>query len=148
MRQRGFSLLELLMVIVLVALMMALVGTSISRSVSNAELRSASRGLLAALRYTQMHAVVSHQEQVLTIDMENLSYQPPDRDAVTFPEGIEVSMVTAESELLSERVGGIRFFPDGGSTGGSVTIHVKDRQYEINIAWLTGEARMSRQENG
>lgn len=148
MRQRGFSLLELLMVIVLVALMMALVGTSISRSVSNAELRSASRGLLAALRYTQMHAVVSHQEQVLTIDMENLSYQPPDRDAVTFPEGIEVSMVTAESELLSERVGGIRFFPDGGSTGGSVTIHVKDRQYEINIAWLTGEARMSKQENG
>jgi general secretion pathway protein H len=128
--------------------MMALVGTSISRSVSNAELRSASRGLLAALRYTQMHAVVSHQEQVLTIDMENLSYQPPDRAEVTFPEGIEVSMVTAESELLSERVGGIRFFPDGGSTGGSVTIHVKDRQYEINIAWLTGEARMSRLENG
>jgi general secretion pathway protein H len=148
MRQRGFSLLELLMVIVLVALMMALVGTSISRSVSNAELRSASRGLLAALRYTQMHAIVSHQEQVLTIDMENLSYQPPDRDMVTFPEGIEVSMVTAESELLSERVGGIRFFPDGGSTGGSVTIHVKDREYEINIAWLTGEARMSRLENG
>jgi general secretion pathway protein H len=148
MKQRGFSLLELLMVIVLVALMMALVGTSISRSVSNAELRSASRGLLAALRYTQTHAIVSHQEQVLTIDMENLSYQPPDRSAVSFPEGIEVSMVTAESELLSERVGGIRFFPDGGSTGGSVTIHVKDRQYEINIAWLTGEARMRRQENG
>ena len=136
------------MVIILIALMMALVGTSISRSVSNAELRSASRGLLAALRYTQTHAIVSHQEQVLTIDMENLSYQPPDREAVKFPEGIEVSMVTAESELLSDQVGGIRFFPDGGSTGGQVTVHVKDRQYEINIAWLTGEARMTRQENG
>ena len=148
MKQRGFSLLELLMVIILIALMMALVGTSISRSISNAELRSASRGLLAALRYTQTHAIVSHQEQVLTIDMENLSYQPPDRKAVKFPEGIEVSMVTAESELLSDQVGGIRFFPDGGSTGGQVTVHVKDRQYEINIAWLTGEARMTRQENG
>ena len=148
MKQRGFSLLELLVVVVLIALMMALVGTSISRSVSNAELRSASRGLLAALRYTQTHAIVSHQEQILTIDMENLSYQPPDREAVKFPEGIEVSMVTAQSELLSDQVGGIRFFPDGGSTGGQVTVHVKKRQYEINIAWLTGEARMSRLENG
>ena len=136
------------MVIVLIALMMALVGTSISRSVSNAELRSASRGLLAALRYTQTHAIVTHQEQILTIDMENLSYQAPDRKAISFPEGIEVSMVTAESELLSDQVGGIRFFPDGGSTGGQVTVHVDNRQYEINIAWLTGEARMSRRENG
>lgn len=148
MKQRGFSLLELLVVVVLIALMMALVGTSISRSVSNAELRSASRGLLAALRYTQTHAIVSHQEQILTIDMENLSYQPPDREAVKFPEGIEVSMVTAQSELLSDQVGGIRFFPDGGSTGGQITVHVKKRQYEINIAWLTGEARMNRLENG
>ena len=148
MKQRGFSLLELLVVIILIAIMMALVGTSISRSVSNAELRSASRGLLAALRYTQTHAIVSHQEQILTIDMENLSYQPPDREAVKFPEGIEVSMVTAQSELLSDQVGGIRFFPDGGSTGGQITVHVKKRQYEINIAWLTGEARMNRLEKG
>ncbi len=148
MKHRGFSLLELLVVLVLIALMMALVGTSISRSVSNAELRSASRGLLAALRYTQTHAIVSHQEQILTIDMENLSYQPPDRELVKFPEGIEVSMVTAQSELLSDRVGGIRFFPDGGSTGGQITVHVQNRQYEINIAWLTGEVHMAKLENG
>jgi len=148
MKHRGFSLLELLVVLVLIALMMALVGTSISRSVSNAELRSASRGLLAALRYTQTHAIVSHQEQILTIDMENLSYQPPDRELVKFPEGIEVSMVTAQSELLSDRVGGIRFFPDGGSTGGQIIVHVQNRQYEINIAWLTGEVHMAKLENG
>ena len=135
MRQRGFSLLELLMVIVLIALMMALVGTSISRSVSNAELRSASRGLLAALRYTQTHAIVTHQEQILTIDMENLSYQAPDRKVISFPEGIEVSMVTAESELLSDQVGGIRFFPDGGSTGGQVTVHVNNRHQQCAQPW-------------
>ena len=34
------------------------------------------------------------------------------------PEGMNVELNTARSELTSETAGGIRFYPDGGSTGG------------------------------
>ena len=47
---------------------------------------------------------------------------------------------TARSELTSEHVGGIRFYPDGGSTGGNVRLEANERIYQINVAWLTGEA--------
>jgi len=147
MRNRGFSLLELLLVLLIVSMMAALVGTSVSRSVSAAELRNASRGLIAALRYTRSHAMVTHEEQVLLIDTEKKSYTPPLRDAVELPQAIELSLTTARRELVNENLGGIRFFPDGASTGGKVILFVNKRQYEVNISWLTGEARMTRVES-
>ncbi len=148
MRQSGFSLLELLVVMVLVALVMGLVGTSLSRSVSGAELRSISRDMLAALRYTRAHAMVTHQQQVLMIDTEQKSYTPPERDTVKLPDEIEMTLTTAASELTADGAAGIRFFPDGGSTGGNIIFHVNEREYRINVAWLTGEASLAREETG
>jgi general secretion pathway protein H len=41
-------------------------------------------------------------------------------------------------------VGGIRFYPDGGSTGGNVRLEANGRIYQVNVAWLTGEASLQR----
>ena len=51
---------------------------------------------------------------------------------------------TSISEITSEAVSGIRFFPDGGSTGGHVELTVNDREYRVNVAWLTGETRLEK----
>ena len=50
---------------------------------------------------------------------------------------------TARSELTSETAGGIRFYPDGGSTGGNVRLEANGRIYRVNVTWLTGEASMA-----
>jgi len=55
-----------------------------------------------------------------------------------------VTITTARSELTSETVAGIRFFPDGGSTGGHIELTVNDREYRVNVAWLTGETRLEK----
>ncbi len=47
------------------------------------------------------------------------SYQAPGRKQIDLPEGVDVTITTARSEVTSESVSGIRFFPDGGSTGGA-----------------------------
>lgn len=146
MRANGFTLVELMVVIIIVGLALALVGTSISRSVSSAEMRTAARKLAASLRYTRTHAILAKSEQVFLLDTENRSYQAPERDPVELPEGMNVQMTTARSELTSENVGGIRFYPDGGSTGGHVLLEANERVYRINVAWLTGEASVQREE--
>ena len=143
----GFTLVELLVVLVIATLVLSLVGTSLSRSISGAELRSAVREMAASIRYTRTRAILDKKEQVFVVDTENRTYTAPKREPVQLPEGMEVQLMTARSELTSEAVGGIRFYPDGGSTGGHVELEANDRIYRINVAWLTGEATLQRDED-
>jgi general secretion pathway protein H len=140
----GFTLVEMLVVLVIVALMMALVGTSISRNISGAEMRTAASKVAASLRYTRTQAILTKSEQVFLVDAENLTYQAAEREAQKLPEGMKVELNTARSELTSETAGGIRFYPDGGSTGGNVRLEANGRIYRVNVAWLTGEASVER----
>lgn len=145
-RARGFTLVEIMVVMVIIALVMGLVATSMSRSISGAQARAASRNLVASLRYTRARAIIDKKERVFQVDTENRSYQAPGRKQVTLPKGVEVSITTARSEFTSESVSGIRFFPDGGSTGGHIELLVNEREYRVNVAWLTGETHMERAE--
>ncbi len=143
---RGFTLVELMVVMVIIALIMGLVATSMSSSISSAEARAASRKLVASLRYTRARAILDKKEQVLLVDIDNRSYQAPGRKQINLPEGVDMTITTARSELTSESVAGIRFFPDGGSTGGHIELFINGREYRINVAWLTGETRLQRVE--
>ena len=141
---RGFTLVEIMVVLVIVALMMALVGSSISRNISGAQMRTAASKVAASLRYTRTRAILTKSEQVFLVDTEKLTYQAAEREAKKLPEGMTVELNTARSELTSETVGGIRFYPDGGSTGGNVRLEANGRIYRVNVAWLTGEASVER----
>ena len=143
-RSRGFTLVELIVVLVIVSMLLALVGTSISRSVSGAEMRTAARKVAASLRYTRTRAILSKSEQVFIVDTDARTFQAADREAEALPEGMNVELNTARSELTSETAGGIRFYPDGGSTGGNVRLEANGRVYQVNVAWLTGEASLQR----
>ena len=74
--RRGFTLVELLFVLVIAALVLGLVGTSISRSVSGAEMRVAARKMTAALRYTRTRAILDKGGLVIGLDRDKdaLSY--------------------------------------------------------------------------
>ena len=141
---RGFTLVEIMVVLVIVALMMALVGSSISRNISGAQMRTAAGKVAASLRYTRTQAILTKTEQVFLVDTEKLTYQAAEREPDELPEGMKVELNTARSELTSETAGGIRFYPDGGSTGGNVRLEANGRIYRVNVAWLTGEASVER----
>lgn len=128
---------------VIIALIMALVGTSISKNISAAESRSAARKLAASLKYTRSQAIITKSESVFIVDTEARTYTAPGRNPISLPEGMDVVLTTARSELTSEAAGGIRFFPDGGSTGGHVEMVVKGREYRVDVAWLTGETTLA-----
>lgn len=132
---------------VIAALVLGLVATSISRNISGAEMRSAAGKMTASIRYTRTRAILDKEEQVFLIDTENRSYLAPKREAVVLPEGMNVALTTARSELTAENVGGIRFYPDGGSTGGFIELEANERIYRIDVAWLTGEASIHKEED-
>lgn len=139
LHEGGFSLIELMVVMMLVTLLFAIVGVSVSRSVEGAEIRNAAREITAGMRHTRGQAIIKRQQQIFQVDADNRTWQAAGREPVELPEGLSITINSARSEMTGENAFGIRFYPDGASTGGSVELLAQERQWVINVSWLTGE---------
>lgn len=138
--QGGFTLIELLVVVVIMAMSYALASPMISSGVSGTELKASARQLAAGLRKARSDAVAQRRETVLTVDVDGHQFQlSGDQRIYRLPKSVDVKLFTAESELVNGSSGSIRFFPDGGSTGGRVTVSARERKYDVDINWLTGQ---------
>lgn len=138
-RQGGFSLLELMAVLILIAIAVTIASVSVASSLGSAKIQAVSRDLVAALRYTRGQAIVKGQQKTLDVDLEDMSYTAPGKSAVKFPDKVEIKLLTAQNELIHDRAGRIRFYPDGSSTGGHISVIAGAREWRVNVGWLTGE---------
>jgi len=135
----GVTLLELLIVMSIMAVIAAMVVPMFGGSVSTGELKGAARKVAAGLRLARSEALATRQETRVTLDLEQRTFRVErDPRVMTLPRQIEIKLFTAQSDLVDEKVGAIRFFPDGGSNGGRVTLAVGERKYDVDVDWLTG----------
>ncbi|HCK80862.1 MAG TPA: GspH/FimT family pseudopilin [Candidatus Competibacter sp.] len=138
-RQRGFTLLELMVVLVIAVLLVAVAPPLLSGLSGAAELRGAARQLAAGLRFARNDAVTRQREATLTLDLAQHRFSVSgDPREIGLPETLALQLYTAQSELWDQTTGNIRFFPDGSSTGGAITVSGPKRAYRVNVDWLTG----------
>lgn len=91
------------------------------------------------MRQTREIAIASGRDAAWRIDVEEGRYRIPGRGRNgTLPDGIEIELVAAQDEMESERIGAIRFYPDGTSSGGRVILKRDDGGYQVGVNWLTG----------
>lgn len=135
----GFTLVEMLVVLALMAIIAAIAIPILGPGVSTSELKSAARKVAAGLRMAREDAVATRNDTRLVLDLEHRTFQI-ERDAHVYalPRGLELKLFTAQNDIMSESVGAIRFYPDGGSTGGRVTLAAGERKFEVDVDWLTG----------
>ncbi len=138
-RQSGFSLIEIVAVLFLIGLAVSIVTFSFSKALTSARIDAASRDMVAALRYTRGQAIVHGAQQAFDIDTTNNTYQAPGKPITRMPKEMRLALTTAEIEQTGATSGRIRFFPDGASTGGHITVFMGQRQWQINVSWLTGQ---------
>ena len=138
--QGGFTIIELLVVMVIMALAYTLASPMISSGVPGAEPKASARQIAAGLRKARSEAISRRQESVLTVDLAAHQFQlSGDPRVYRLPKSVAVKLFTAQSELVGGTAGAIRFFPDGGPTGGRVTLSANARNYDVDINWLTGQ---------
>jgi len=141
--RRGFTLLELLVVLALAGLLLTLAPPLITGLMPGVETKGAARQLVAALRHSRSHAITSAEDALLLMDLQEKQYRVSGRERVyTLPEAATVEMVTASSERQGERLAAIRFFPDGSSTGGRITLRYATDVYRVDVDWFTGRVRI------
>jgi general secretion pathway protein H len=145
--QRGFTLLELLLVLVIAASGYALVVRFQTGGVSGVELKSAARAVAAGLREARGAAIVTQESAALTLDLDRRSMEVSGGARPrSLPQRLDLKLYTAQSEIVDDKRGSIRFYPDGSSTGGRVTLASGERKLLVDVDWLTG--RVSIKEGG
>lgn len=147
-RSDGFSLLELLVVMVLVAATGVLAAGMLGGGFARMELRGSVRDVGAQLKYARARALASGEPQTFSIDPAARRWQGPDGRAGALPESLDVRFFGAREVQPAAGVGAVVFFGDGASTGGRVRLARGGAGFDIDVAWLTGEVSVHRVKAG
>jgi general secretion pathway protein H len=135
----GFTLFEVLAVMAIVAMIAAALSTLYRSPSAGVEVRA--EALLAAsrLRDLRASAMAAGRERLATIDAASRVIRFNDgRDPLVLGRSIVVAVTAAESEQRSPTTAGIRFFPNGSSSGATIKLSTKRHASEIRVNWLTG----------
>jgi general secretion pathway protein H len=138
----GFSLLEMLVVLAIIALVTAFAMPLVTRPPDGLRLDAAARDLADALRLTRAAAIAHNAEVALAIDVDRRTFESPVVPTRRFPGDVLARLKIAEPERAQAR-GSFRFFPDGSSTGGDVALVLHGKEVRICVDWVTGIPRQA-----
>jgi len=135
----GFTLIEMLVVLAILGAITAVALPALTRPSDGLRLAATLREMMGALRVTRSAAITRNTELVLIFDIERRTFASSTFAERSFPAQIKAELKVAEPERVSASRGGIRFFPDGSSTGGEVLLSLKGRNGKLCVHWLTGQ---------
>ncbi len=134
----GFTLLELILVLVVAAFAAAVVVPELQPAITNAQLKAATGDVASALRHTRGEALSRGREAEFVLNVNRHFYRVTGRaKPYALPESVKLSLFTADY-LQSEGQGSIVFYPDGSATGGRVTLKGAGKTRLVDVNWLTG----------
>lgn len=134
----GFTLVELLVAMSIMALGLSVVATTLTRRGSNFEARKIAREIVALARETRYRASHDGRPGTLIFDSTERTLANEAGDLIDFPEPFEVEMASAGSA----GAGRIAFYPGGASSGGQVRLTSSQIEILIKVDWLTSHIDM------
>jgi general secretion pathway protein H len=143
-RARGFTLMELLVVLVIASLAISMVGPAFQRLLPGLTLEAESRKLAGLLRHARSQAILSGAPVALSQDAESggllLSYR---EQPYVLPEHFSLTLEPGPGATeAAVGVTQILFYPRGDSSGGSLSLALDDGRSEaVSVDWLSGRVQ-------
>lgn len=160
----GFTLIELIVVLVIISIMAAFVGPRIAGSMSNMNLKSASKKIAASLRYARSQAVSESRMYVALFDFdknrviirgdqtaqeeEEKDDGGGDRDSrqtkrYQLPKDVRLDKAILGEGEIDSGIFKIIFFSNGGSSGGELVLsNDRGNRYKVKVNFITGTVRL------
>ena len=143
---RGFTLLELIVTLAVLALAVAVVTPAIGRGADSLRARTDVAGFAAALRHARERAITTQRVHRVVIDPEAHTLtvvSPP--GAVDEREFRETRGLSPRLDLAAARTLEISFDPQGIASGGELRLRSSGVVYRVTIDRLTGRVRSERE---
>ena len=163
MKNRGFTLIEIVIVLVLFAFSVSLVVPYLSRSLIKVELKGSAQKISAILRYYRSESV--HKDQVFQIIFDSAlrevrvqslgstekkeEIEKKEEKGVlkkySLPDGVHMEEVKIPPLQDLSEVPTIEFYPNGTSNGGSILLVSEGHPgFRIHVHFLTGIVKVGR----
>ncbi|MBI5097648.1 MAG: GspH/FimT family pseudopilin [Nitrospirae bacterium] len=155
-RREGFTLIELIIVLLIIGIATGLVGIAINRTSGNHRLKTFAKEISAVLRYARSHAVSEKKTYCFSIDRDGRMFKlytdntSKDNDekfvqvlVKSIPEELQITLTGRDPEASF-----IEFFPIGNSTGGRVELsNQKEKFYFVTVNRITGKVAVEQGES-
>lgn len=141
--QRGFTLLEMVCVLAIIALLAAVLLPFIPRETSRSRLEAYALQAATLLKADRNAAIGRNTSVATLVDAAGrVIHSGSSRSTIRIPEDVRFDALLPQTCQRRAALSTIRFFADGSSCGGSIALTRFDAGYEIRVNWLTGRVEI------
>jgi general secretion pathway protein H len=141
----GFTLLEMLIVLVIMSLLMTLVPPLLSNALPSLTLKTVANDLLQDLNYVRDIAILKGKKTQVVINTNAGSYSSEEKyqkKEQVLPNNIKISTSHIGLRVVNDDSPVIAFFADGSSSGGIITLSNNERSLSLIVDWITGSVSL------
>jgi general secretion pathway protein H len=136
--ERGFTLVEVIVVLAILGLVLAMVATHGPLGVGTLTARAAANQLASGFRQARARAIADNRPVALSIDLVGHRWRVGTDRPTELPRNLDIAVLTVAGQTAGGTAAAIRFLPDGSSTGGRVELRDGRRLMKIGVDWLNG----------
>lgn len=141
--QCGFTLIEVVVVIVIMSVALGLVGISFARAQPSRQLDATAREVMAAFRQARLQAVQSGEMTALIVNLDSRQYGPAGKTSRSWPDAVTIEVADPLAGTISRGHYRFVFHPGGAVEGGSVMLAAGLKRVMIDTDPIVG-ARLTR----
>ncbi len=137
--QRGFTLLEMVCVLALIAMMAAVLLPFIPQHTSRSRLQAYALQAATLLKADRNAAIRRGVDVATLVDASGRSIRSgASADMVIIPDDVRFEALLPQTCNRRQALSTISFFASGMSCGGTIALTRLDAGYEVRVNWLTG----------
>ncbi len=137
---KGFTLLELIIVMFLIGLTLSLAAVLFSNTLPSSKFSSTARELAASVRHARTLAQLKGEMQTLTIDIDSRKYGIDSVTSKDIPPGVFIKVVDPLQGDIQTGKYQFSFPPIGGAEGGTIVLWNSKKTVRIEIDPIVGSA--------
>jgi general secretion pathway protein H len=138
-RERGFTLLETVCVIALVAMLAAVLLPFLPHHTSRSRLQAYALEAATLLKADRNSAIRRRADVATLVDAPSRAIRSgASSEVIRIPDDVRFDALLPQTCRQRAALSTISFFADGMSCGGSIALSRLDSTYEIRVNWLTG----------
>ncbi|MBT3335971.1 MAG: type II transport protein, partial [Methylococcales bacterium] len=120
-RSSGFTIIELIVVLIIVLLGMTVVGANFSKVSPALQLKTVGGEIVSALRVARTQAISTQQAVSVRFNLYENTYQVQgQQQTLKLPEDLTLSLVILRKNYAGNEIASIVFYEDGSSSGARV----------------------------